>query len=74
MSHPKPQKRIVVSTIIRGNTRVSVQGVESLGGHFACLCGGVEFYEVKKKCYYFLKIKSKYFYTFYSEKSSKIAK
>ena len=27
--------------------RVSVQGVKSLGGHFACR--GVEFYEVKKK-------------------------
>ena len=53
--------------------RVSVQGVESLGGHFACLCRGFEFYEVKKKkCYYFSKRKRKYFYTFYhffSEKS-----
>ena len=28
--------------------RVSVQGVKSLGGHFACLCWGFEFYEVKK--------------------------
>ena len=28
-------------------TRVSVQGVKSLGGHFACLCRGFEFYEVK---------------------------
>ena len=28
--------------------RVSVQGVKSLGGHFACLCRGL-FYEVKKK-------------------------
>jgi hypothetical protein len=28
--------------------RVSVQGVKSLGGHFACLCRGLEFYEVKK--------------------------
>ena len=27
----------------------SVQGVKSLGGHFACLCQGFEFYEVKKK-------------------------
>ena len=26
--------------------RVSVQGVKSLGGHFACLCRGFEFYEV----------------------------
>ena len=30
-------------------TLVSVQGVKSLGGHFACLCRGFEFYEVKKK-------------------------
>ena len=29
--------------------RVSVQGVKSLGGHFACSCQGFEFYEVKKK-------------------------
>ena len=27
--------------------RVSVQGVKSLGGHFACLCRGFEFCEVK---------------------------
>ena len=27
--------------------RVSVQGVKSLGGHFACLCREFEFYEVK---------------------------
>ena len=29
--------------------RVSVQGVKSLVGHFACLCRGFEIYEVKKK-------------------------
>ena len=29
--------------------RVSVQGVRSLGGHFACFCRGFHFYEVKKK-------------------------
>ena len=62
-----------------GAIRVSVQGVKSLGGHFACLCRGFEFYEVKKIffCYYFSKRKWKYFYTFnhfYSEKSSKRAK
>ena len=28
--------------------RVSVQGVESLGGHFARLCWGFDFYEEKK--------------------------
>ena len=32
--------------------RVSVQGVKSLGGHFACLCRGFDFYEVRKKYYY----------------------
>ena len=47
--------------------RVSVQGDKSLGGHFACLCQGFDFYKVKKR-------KGKYFDTFnhfYSEKSSK---
>ena len=33
---------------VRILSRVSVQGVKSLGGHFACLCWGFEFYEVKK--------------------------
>ena len=28
-------------------SRVSVQGVKSLGGHFACLCRESEFFEVK---------------------------
>ena len=54
--------------------RVSVQGVKSLGSHFACLCRRFDFYEIKKKYYYFLKRKGKYLYTFnhfYSEKSSK---
>ena len=61
----------------RVENRVSVQGVKSLGSHFACLCQGFEFYEVKKNCYYVSKRKWKYFYTFYhfySEKSSKRAK
>ena len=35
--------------------RVSVQGVKSLGGHFACLCRGVEFFEVKKNVIIFQK-------------------
>ena len=30
-------------------TRVSVQGVESLGGHFATLCREFDFYEVSNK-------------------------
>ena len=70
---PTKEKRI---SPISG-LRVSVQGVKSLGGHFACLCQRFEFYEVKKNCYYFSKRKWKYFYTFnhfYSEKSSKSAK
>ena len=59
--------------------RVSVQEVESLGGHFATLCWEFDFYEVKnKKCYYFFsRRKGNYFYTFnhfYTEKSSKRAK
>ena len=29
--------------------RVSIQGVKSLGGHFACLCRGFDFYKVKKR-------------------------
>ena len=36
-------------TLFSEKVRVSVQGVKSLGGHFACLCQGFEFYEVKKK-------------------------
>ena len=36
---------------------VSVQGVKSLGGHFACLCRGFKFYEVKKKLLLFFKKK-----------------
>ena len=32
-------------------TRVSVQGVASLGGHFATLCREFDFYEVKKNIY-----------------------
>ena len=54
------------------NNRDSVQGVVSLGGHFATLCREFDFYE--EKIYYFSKRKGKYFYTFnhfYSEKSSK---
>ena len=58
-------------------SRVSVQGVVSLGGHFATLCRELDFYEVKKMYYYYSKRKGKYFYTFnhfYSKKSSKRAK
>ena len=34
---------------MRDLSRVSIQGVKSLGGHFACSCRGFDFYEVKKK-------------------------
>ena len=30
---------------------ICIQGVKSLGSHFACLCRGFNFYEVKKKIY-----------------------
>ena len=52
--------------------RVSVQGVKSLGGHFACLCRGFEFYEVKKN--FVIIFQKENGNTFYSEKSSKRAK
>jgi hypothetical protein len=39
----------------RVGNRVSVQGVKSLGGHFAYLCWGFEFYEVKKNVIIFQK-------------------
>ena len=29
--------------------RISIQGDKSLGGHFACLCQGFDFYGVKNK-------------------------
>ena len=40
--------------------------LNSLGGHFACLCWGFESYEVKKEknVIIFQKEKWKYFYTF----------
>ena len=56
--------------------RVSVQGVKSLGGHFACLCLEFDFYEEKKMSLFSKKIKDilLHFNHFYSEKSSKRAK
>ena len=35
----------------RSKNRVSVQGVKSLGGHFACLCQRLDFYGVKNECF-----------------------
>ena len=37
--------------------RVSVQGVKSLGGHFACLCREFDFCEVEKNTIIFKKEK-----------------
>ena len=59
----------------RDEPRVSVQGVKSLGGHFACLFRRFDFYEVKKNILLlFQKEKGNTFNHFYSEKSSKRAK
>ena len=44
-----------------GKTRVSVKGVESLGGHFATLCREFDFYEVKKIIFIFQKEKGNTF-------------
>ena len=41
--------------------RVSVQGVKSLGGHFATLCREFDFYEVKKNIIIFQKEKGNTF-------------
>ena len=44
--------------------RVSVQGVESFGGHFATLCRGFGFYEAKENSIISSKGKGRYFYAF----------
>ena len=41
--------------------RVSVQGVKSIGGHFACLCLEFDFYEVKNIYHFFQKEKGNTF-------------
>ena len=43
----RKSEAILTPTITLGS-RVSVQGVESLGSHFATLCREFDFYEVKK--------------------------
>ena len=71
---------LIISPNYCAKCRVSVQGVKSHGGHFACLCREFDFYEVKKNIIIFQKEKEKenmYFYAFnhfYSEKSSKRVK
>ena len=54
--------------------RVNVQGVKSLGCHFACLCREFEFYEVKKNLLLFFKKKREILLHFYSEKFLKKSK
>ena len=49
-------------------SKVSDQGIKSLGGNFTCLCREFDFYEVKKVLLFF-KMKSRFF----SGKSSKRA-
>ena len=51
--------------------RVSVQGVESLGGHFATLCREFDFYEVKKILLFFKKSKIAQIY-YYDPQSARI--
>ena len=41
--------------VIHVSIRVRVQEVETLGGHFATLCWGFDFYEVKKILLFFKK-------------------
>ena len=52
-----PERGYSWKYVVWSFNRVSVQGVKSLGGHFACLCRGFEFYEVKKKLLLFFKKK-----------------
>ena len=49
LENPKDKQHAHLLMSIKGYIRVSVQGVKSIGDHFACLCRGFEFYEVKKK-------------------------
>ena len=50
---PPPLLAVIEEKPSMAPNRVSVQGVKSLGGHFACLCRGFEFHDLKKNCYYF---------------------
>ena len=74
--YPNYKKTLTPSKVYPGFIRVSVQGVKSLGGHFACLCRGFEFFEEKKILLFFKKKMEilLHFNNFYSEKSSKRAK
>ena len=68
--------KIVSNNYVKDNT-LELVSKELNHLAFVCLCREFDFYEVKKKCYYFSKRKGKSFYTFkhfYSKKSSKRAK
>ena len=56
----RKSEAILTPTITLGS-RVSVQGVESLGGHFTTLCREFDFYEVKKNVIIFQKEKGNTF-------------
>merc|ERR1712051_159695 len=45
-------KRLKSEEESSSSLRVSVQGVKSLGSHFACLCQEFDFYEVKKSLFF----------------------
>ena len=63
---------VVITYLLTLTFRVSVQGVKSLCGHFACLCRGFEFYELKKKNVIIFQKENRN--TFIVKKSSKRAK
>ena len=44
-----PKAKLKENIFPTAKHKVSVHGVKSLDGHFACLCRGFKFYEVKKK-------------------------
>ena len=48
-----PSRGTVLSRDVRFLPRVNVQGVKSLGSHFACLCRKFDFYEVKDFFFFF---------------------
>ena len=53
-----------INSLVRNKerrSRVSVQGLKSLGSYFACLCRGFDFYEVKKNIIIFQKEKGNTF-------------
>ena len=62
LSYGKDEKKFFQTYM---GLRVSVQGVKSLGGHFACLCRGFEFYEVKKRIVFIFQKENGNTFTFF---------